>query len=138
MIDERTGLPLSSIPVLETGETYIYVMLNTCGKIKIGKSKNIQQRYLSLSGSNSQGNAIVKVYCSPPTFLHSLERILQNRFSAGRLKGTEWFLGQSITFSSVTAALEELFNSKNYERCNEIRKNIYQTNKCNNSTELTS
>lgn len=125
MIDERTKLPLSSIPPLNDGQTYIYVMLNTCGKIKIGKSKNIQQRYRSLSGSNSQGNAIIKVYCSPPTFLHSLERVLQDMFSRSRISGTEWFSGPEVTFCCVTKALSELFTSPDYERCNELRRQMY-------------
>jgi len=43
---------LKSVPILEDGQMYIYVMLNSNGNIKIGKTTNIIQRLKSLSGSN--------------------------------------------------------------------------------------
>lgn len=46
---------LKSIPVLEDGQIYIYVILNSIGNIKIGKTTNILQRMQSLSGSNGGG-----------------------------------------------------------------------------------
>ena len=72
MKDIRTGLDLKMIPILEDEQVYIYAMLNTCNKIKIGITKNIQQRYQSLCGSNSQGNEILKVYVTEATYLNSL------------------------------------------------------------------
>ena len=74
MKDIRTGLDLKMIPILEDEQVYIYAMLNTCNKIKIGITKNIQQRYQSLCGSNSQGNEILKVYVSEATYLSNLEQ----------------------------------------------------------------
>ena len=44
MKDLRTGLDLKVIPILEDERVYIYAMLNTCNKIKIGITKNIQQK----------------------------------------------------------------------------------------------
>ena len=38
MKDIRTGKYLKDIPILEEVQTYIYVMLNDAGKVKIGKT----------------------------------------------------------------------------------------------------
>ena len=91
MIDIHTGLELKNIPILEDEQVYIYAMLNTCNKIKIGITKNIQQRYQSLCGSNSQGNEIIKVYVSESTYLNNLEKMIHEHFGQFRLKKTEWF-----------------------------------------------
>ena len=92
MKDIRTGLDLKMIPILEDEQVYIYAMLNTCNKIKIGITKNIQQRYQNLCGSNSQGNEILKVYVSEATYLNNLEKMIHEHFEQFRLKKTEWFV----------------------------------------------
>lgn len=79
MLDERTRKNLKDFPVLDEPQTRIYIMLNSTGKIKIGKSKDIYKRYLSLSGSNSQGNEIIKVLVSPPTYLYTIETIMHEK-----------------------------------------------------------
>ena len=73
MIDIRTGKNIKDYPILEDPKLYVYIMLNDAGKIKIGKTKNIQQRYQSLCGSNSAGDSIVKVCVSPSTYIYNIE-----------------------------------------------------------------
>lgn len=126
MKDCRTQKDLKDIPVLENGQLYIYVMLNDIGKIKIGQTTNIAQRYQSLCGSNSQGNEIIQVYCSPATYLYVLERMMHEKFEEYRIKNTEWFEGQALEFNEVTNALADLFRSKDYWRCNKIRKKFLE------------
>ena len=131
MIDIRTGKKLKDVPVLDEPKTYIYIMLNDAGKIKIGKTKNIQQRYQSLCGSNGQGNLILKVYCSPDSYLHTLEDIMHSRFSKYRVPKTEWFYdanepsGEKL-FDNATKELQLLFSSTDYKRCNNVRKEMYE------------
>ena len=125
MIDIRSGRNLKDYPVLDdAGKTYIYVMLNSEGKIKIGRTCNIQQRYQSLSGSNSQGNQIIKVCCSPATYLSSIERIMHEKFDKYRISGTEWFYDKNgeLTFDIVVDYLKQLFSMKGYKTCNKERE----------------
>lgn len=133
MIDVRTGKNLKEYPILEDDRIYIYVMLNSVGKIKIGKTSNIQQRYQSLSGSNSQGNAIVKVCCSPATYLYTLETDLHRCFSKYRIENTEWFYDEKceLTFDIVVDKLKQLICSKEYKVCNEARRMYYERIKRN-------
>ena len=51
LINQRTSLPLSQLPILTNSETYIYILENEAKLIKIGQSKNPLQRINSLSGS---------------------------------------------------------------------------------------
>lgn len=88
MIDIRTGKDLKDIPVLEEPELRIYVMLNNEGRVKIGKTKDIYKRYLSLCGSNSQGIEITTCLVSPSTYLYSIEIILHNKFNRYRIPNT--------------------------------------------------
>lgn len=131
MIDERTGKDLKDILILEEPELRIYVMLDEEGKVKIGKTKNIYQRYLSLCGSNSRGVNIIKILCSPSTFLYTLETIMHDKFSKYRIPNTEWFYdkedssGQRL-FNDACEELRLLFSSDSYKRCNEIRKKAYK------------
>ena len=128
MIDIRTGLELKNIPSLEDEQVYIYAMLNTCNKIKIGITKNIQQRYQSLCGSNSQGNEIIKVYVSESTYLNNLEKMIHEHFGQFRLKKTEWFASNkfgTLKYEEVIEYIEQLFSSADYKRCNDIRRKIY-------------
>ena len=132
MIDINTGLDLKNIPILEDEQVYIYAMLNTCNKIKIGITKNIQQRYQSLCGSNSQGNEIIKVYVSESTYLNNLEKMIHEHFGQFRLKKTEWFASNKfgiLKYEEVIEYIEQLFSSADYKRCNEVRKRINELNK---------
>ena len=129
MKDLRTGLDLKVIPILEDEQVYIYAMLNTCNKIKIGITKNIQQRYQSLCGSNSQGNEILKVYVTEATYLNNLEKMIHEHFDKFRLKKTEWFVSNKfgvLKYEEVIEYIEQLFSSADYKRCNEIRRKIYE------------
>ena len=129
MKDLRTGLDLKIIPILEDEQVYIYAMLNTCNKIKIGITKNIQQRYQSLCGSNSQGNEIIKVYVTEATYLNNLEKMIHEHFDKFRLKKTEWFVSNKfgvLKYEEVIEYIEQLFSSADYKRCNEIRRKIYE------------
>ena len=106
-------------------------MLNEDGKVKIGKTKNIYQRYLSLCGSNSQGVAIQKVCVSPKTFLFTIETIMHNKFAKYRIPSTEWFYNKEDTsgerlFEQACDELKLLFSSTDYKKCNELRKTKYR------------
>lgn len=131
MIDIRTGKDLKEFPILEEPKTYIYIMLNDVGKVKIGKTKNIQQRYQSLCGSNSQGNQILQVCCSPSSYLHTIENIMHEKFKKYRIINTEWFYdsdditGKSL-FQKTIEELKLLFSSSEYKKCNQVRKELYE------------
>ena len=134
MIDIRTGKDLKEYPILEEPKLYIYVMLNDVGKVKIGKTKDIQQRYMSLCGSNSAGNKITKVCVSPSTYLYSIEKTMHNKFDRYRIPNTEWFYDPSDCngeklFSNVFNELKSLFSSESYKRCNNLRKSFNNHNK---------
>lgn len=127
MTDVRTGKDLKEFPILEDPKLYIYVMLNDAGKVKIGKTKNIQQRYQSLCGSNGQGNQIIKLCCSPSTYLYTLENIMHSKFSKYRIPNTEWFYNKDdktgeVLFNNAVNELRSIFSSADYKKCNEIRK----------------
>lgn len=129
MIDIRTGKDLKDYPVIEEPKLYVYIMLNDAGKIKIGKTKNIQQRYQSLCGSNSAGDKIVKVCVSPSSYLYTLETIMHEKFDKYRIINTEWFYDkEDITgerlFDSAVNELRLLFSSTSYKRCNNLRKSL--------------
>lgn len=128
MKDLRTGLDLKELPILDDEQVYIYAMLNTCNKIKIGITKNIQQRYQSLCGSNSQGNEIIKVYVSESTYLSNLEKMIHDHFRQFRLKNTEWFVSNTngvLKYEDVIGYISLLFSSADYKKCNEIRRKMY-------------
>ncbi len=127
MIDERTKKDLKDLPVLDEPQVRIYVMLNSVGKIKIGKSKNVYQRYLSLSGSNGQGNEIIKVLVSPPTYLYTIETVMHEKFKEYRIPNTEWFYDENNVsgeelFTAAVKELRLLFSSEQYKLCNSIRE----------------
>ena len=123
---------LKTIPILEDGQIYIYVLLNSAGNVKIGKTTNMAQRIQSLSGSNGAGNKIIKWYCSPATYLHNIEKISHDHFSYARLSG-EWFDGIKVSFDEAVEYLKGLFTGKDYERCNELRRKIIEEKKdCKN------
>lgn len=115
---------LKSIPILEDGQIYIYVMLSSNGNVKIGKTINIQQRLTSLSGSNGGGSKITSLYCSPSTWIQSIEGTCHNHYDFARIPGTEWFDGNKVDFNEVVKYVDRLFHTKGYETCNELRRKI--------------
>lgn len=118
LINYRNGLPLSSIQKTKKPFTYIYVLLNSAGSIKIGHSDNPAKRIKSLSGSNGAGECIVKAYVTEPTCVTKLESMMQNYYSKYNIKGTEWFKG--ITFDEVCFKLNEEMQTESYKRYNEF------------------
>lgn len=131
MIDERTKKDIKEYPILEEPKLYIYVMMNDAGKVKIGKTKNIQQRYQSLCGSNGQGNKIIKVCVSPSTYLYTIESIMHDKFDNFRIPNTEWFYDKEDTtgdvlFNNIVKELRLLFSSTSYKACNKLRKSLYK------------
>ena len=134
MIDIRTGKDLKDYPVLEEPMLRIYIFLNDSGKVKIGKSKNVQQRYMSLCGSNCAGSLIVKACVSPSTYLYTIEQIMHNKFNKYRIPNTEWFYdvndpsGENL-FSRAISELKLLFSSASYKKCNNLRKSLSNCSK---------
>lgn len=122
---ENIGL-LKSIPILEDGQIYIYVILNSVGNVKIGKTVNIMQRLQSLSGSNGGGSKIISLYCSPPTWMQSMETTCHNHYNFARIPGTEWFDGSKVDFREVVEYVDELFHTESFKRCNELRRSIME------------
>ena len=118
---------LKEIQKLDNGQIYIYVMLNyPKGDIKIGKTTDIQQRLISLSGSNGGGNKIIKVFCSPATWIHSIETTCHNHYHFARISGTEWFDGNKLNYDEVVEFVNGLFYTRGYNTCNELRKNMME------------
>ena len=70
---------------------------------------------------------MIKALLINTTYLYTLEGILHNRFKKYRIEGTEWFLGEEITFEEVCNEVEKLFHADEYKKCNELRK--YYTEK---------
>ena len=123
---------ISDKPQLQDGQIYIYVLLNAPqGNIKIGKTTNIQKRLKSLSGSNSGGNEIIACYCSPSTWMYSMEKTCHNHYELYRIQGTEWFDGNKIKFDEVVEYVDGLFKRDTYVRCNELIKNIVESKRNN-------
>ena len=131
MIDTRTGRDIKDYPILEEPKLYVYIIHNNAGKIKIGVTKNVQQRYQSLCGSNSAGDKILEMMVSPSTYLYTLENIMHEKFKQYRIPSTEWFynkedaIGDKL-FKEACNELKLLFTSAEYKKCNELRKNINQ------------
>lgn len=128
MIDERTKLELRDIPILDEPQLYIYVLLNSAGKVKVGITTNIFQRVQSLSGSNGAGDKIIRCYCSPATYLYTLESAMHVKMNKYRISNTEWFYYKGgpdgeLLYSSAIKLLERYFSSDEYNHCNEWRRN---------------
>lgn len=131
MIDVRTGKDLKNLPILNEPKIYIYLMLNDVGKLKIGKTRNIQKRYQSLGGSNGQGNKIISVFCSEETYVASIESTMHDKLSQYRIPNTEWFYDKYDTtgrnlFLLAMQEINLLFSSASYNKCNELRKKVYE------------
>ena len=117
---------IKNIPVLDNSQIYVYVMFNDLTQnIKIGKTTNMFQRLTSLSGSNGAGGKITKLYCSPATYVKSIETTCHNHYEYARIPKTEWFKGTHINFNEVVEYVDSLFKTQNYKTCNELRKRIY-------------
>ena len=134
MIDVRTGKDLKEYPILEEPKLYVYIMLNEAGKVKIGKTKNIQQRYQSLCGSNCAGDRIIKVCVSPSSYLYTLEQLMHDKFKKYRIPSTEWFYDKDnpsgeLLFDRAVNELKLLFSSADYKKCNNLRKKLCEENK---------
>lgn len=125
MTDFRTNKELQDFPILKDGRVYIYIIENASGKIKIGKTTNIHARYQALCGSNGQGIEITQIFVSPATWLHSLERIMHEKFKAYRIPDTEWFSDETLTFEMVAQELCLLFRAEDYLLCNSVRKQYH-------------
>lgn len=69
---------------------------------------------------------IYAVYCSPPTWLQSIEGTLHNYYHFARILGTEWFDGSKIDFMETVKYVNKLFYSDEYKRCNELRRIIME------------
>lgn len=120
---------LKQIPILEDEQIYIYVMLSSNKNVKIGKTTNIVQRLKSLSGSNGGGSKITALYCSPSTYLHTIEETCHNHYHYARIHGTEWFDGNKVDFNETIKYVDGLFHSDGFKRCNELRKKIIMEKK---------
>ena len=94
--------------------------------IKIGKTKNIHKRLKSLSGSNGAGGEITSLYCSPATYILSLESTCHNHYNYARIRETEWFRGEILEFKEVVEYVHNLFSTSSYIKCNELRKKNYE------------
>ena len=129
---ENIGL-LRTIPVLDDGQIYIYVMLNSAKNVKIGKTTDIVQRLKSLSGSNGGGSKMTSLYCSPSTWMQSMEGTCHNHYHFARIQGTEWFDGTKVDFNEVVEYVDGLFHSKGFETCNELRKKVIMEKKINDN-----
>lgn len=124
-IKEYKNINDINLPRQTNGQLYIYVMENTPqGNIKIGRSRDVKKRMQSLSGSNNGGNKIAKIAISDATYLYTLERITHFKFKHARIKGTEWFDKEQITFDEVCEYIDNLFASNEYKKCNQIRKDF--------------
>ena len=117
---------LKEITILEDGQIYLYVMLSSNGNVKIGKTTNIIQRLKSLSGSNGYGEKITALYCSPPTWMQSMEGTCHNHYHFARINGTEWFDGNKVDFNEMVEYVDKLFHSDSFERCNELRRKVIE------------
>ena len=124
---ENTFYFLKDIPFLDSGEIYVYVIQNFPQRnIKIGITTDIVQRFKSLSGSNGGGNKIVKLYCSPATWIKSIEKTCHNHYHFARIEGTEWFDGEKLNYEKVVEYVNSLFYSKGYETCNELKRKLIE------------
>lgn len=127
MIDEHSGYDIRMIPPTGKNEKYLYVMENEVNKFKIGITDNINKRYLSLCGSNGQGNKIIRIYCSPATCMYvTLERIMDQIFEQYRIPGTEWFYDEDgiLRFEDIVTEVEKLFSDPSYSKLNDLRRNF--------------
>ena len=115
---------ITSLKLLEPVQDtmlYIYVILNSDDRIKIGKTTNPLQRIKSLSGSNTGGSQICKIAClEEPTYILTLEDALHTHYNYCRIQGTEWF--ENLDFDEVVNFINSILSLPSYDICNKIRK----------------
>ena len=117
---------------MREGQLFIYIVKNSSGRIKIGRTTDPTQRLKSLSGSNGGGFKIEKYFISEPTCLYTLETIMHDKFDKYRIPNTEWFYnkddpsGEKL-FEAACEELKLLFSSASYKRCNKIRKEFWES-----------
>lgn len=125
--NSKNIIELKELPILNNGSYYIYCMLNSpAHNLKIGITTNIVQRLQSLSGSNGGGNKIVALAVSDPTYVINSEKAFHEKYARYRIDGTEWFDGSKLTFEEVVSEMETQFNTKSYEVCNKLKKEIVE------------
>lgn len=106
---------------LQGNQKYIYILLFNSNNIKIGVSSNPYQRFNSLSNSNGGGYKIIKYYLSPSTYIwKTLEKYMHELFKDYRLEGE--FFNKTLSFATAVDKLNEIINSAEYLKSNEIRK----------------
>ena len=113
---------------------YIYILENDANLIKIGITKDFNQRLVSLSGSNGGGHKIINQFVSESTYLYSLERVMHTHFSKNRINGTEWF--KDLNFSDVVYILLNYFKKPEYIHANNLRKQLSINNKNKENIEI--
>ncbi len=123
-ISEYESLP--SFP--DKSQGYVYIIENETS-IKIGKSTNVYQRFLSLSNSNSGGQLFQRVYVSPSSYLYNtIERIMHDHYDAERKTG-EWFI--NVNFDDAVEFLKKQFSSPNFQTANLERQKTLAERKQN-------
>lgn len=116
-------IALDSFKEADKHQIYIYVIENSEGKIKIGKTTNPANRINSLSGSNTGGASIVRVaVMEEPTYILTLEDTLHNHYNYQRIPNTEWFEG--LIFDEVITYINGLLQSKQFDTCTKVRKDL--------------
>ena len=114
---------LNSMKETDQYRIYIYVIENSEGKIKIGKTTNPSKRIDSLSGSNAGGASITRVaVMEEPTYILTLEETLHTHYNYARIPNTEWFNG--LIFNDVVAYIDDLLKSKQFDTCTKVRKDL--------------
>ncbi len=116
MNEYKTIKEITEEPVTN-GLNYIYVIQNAPQNfIKIGISSNPKQRFQSLSGSNSGGNKIIRIFISDATYISKIEKILHSEFERYRIPHTEWF--ENLEFERVIKVIQNIFNEPMYNEIN--------------------
>ena len=121
-------------PVPDT-QLYLYVILNSENRIKIGRTTNPLNRIISLSGSNTGGAKICKIACTEQsTYVLTLENALHSHYNYYRVKGTEWF--ERLDFDEVVEYINSLLSKPTFEMCENIRKERLKLNNDNDNENL--
>lgn len=95
---------------------YVYVLYNPESElVKIGKTKNPQERFTSLTNQNGTK---FRYYITKPMYIERIvEKVMHDRFHRFRVKG-EWF--KNISFDDVVTYLKEVCCSNDFINRNKI------------------